>query len=261
MALRRTLVPLLFLCALAAGCGGSERPAARAAVVHAPIAWDGPLGHGPDTYWLVHPRAHAKAIVIFLHGLGGPQEEMPVNHRRWVEHLAASGDAVIYPRYEVGGGDPGALLHVFPAVRAGMKKLHANKLPVVAVGYSRGGHLAVEYAATAYGRGPLPNAVVAVFPEIVGPTELRPSFADLDPRTSIQLWIGDKDTGPRGDGARELLKRLEAVGFPAGRVSLHVVHSHGKFVADHLSVLDSTPAAQAAFWAPLDRIVARYATS
>lgn len=256
----RGLVLLCALAALAAGCGSSRHAAPNIVFARNAIVWEGPVGKGADSFWLVRPLGRVKATVVFLHGLGGPREEMPVNHRRWLEHLAASGDAVIYPRYEVGGGDPGALIHVFPAVRAGMRKLHANRLPVVAVGYSRGGHLAVEYAATAYGRGPLPNAVVAVFPEITGPTELRPTFAQLDPRTRVELWIGDKDTGPRGEGARELLKRLEAVGFPAGRISVHVVRSHGTFVADHLSALDSTPAAQAAFWAPLDRVIASAAS-
>jgi len=39
------------------------------------------------------------------------------------------------------------------------------------------------------------------------------------------------------------------------------VHSHGAFVADHLSVLSDTPAAQRAYWARADRLLAPLALS
>ena len=52
------------------------------------------------------------------------------------------------------------------------------------------------------------------------------------------------------------MTQLAASGFPYPDVRFEEVHSHGFFVADHLSVLEDTPGAQQAYWARADRFFA-----
>jgi len=55
--------------------------------------------------------------------------------------------------------------------------------------------------------------------------------------------------------------QLAASGFPYSDVGYEAVHSHGFFVADHLSVLADSPGARRACWARADRFFAPLARS
>jgi hypothetical protein len=66
---------------------------------------------------------------------------------------------------------------------------------------------------------------------------------------------GDHDQVVGSDGPRQLLKRLEAAGYPVRRLHVVIVHSKGSFVATHLSVFETSPAAKAAFWQPADAMI------
>src|SRR3954470_13800347 len=114
----------------------------------APPKMEGPFGNGADIYWVWH-APHPQAIVVFLHGLD-QSELYPGNHLPWIEHLVRMGNDVIYPRYETAPGRGPALLHSAKAVVSAMVRLGAPLVPVVFVGYSRGGRLAAELAAAAW---------------------------------------------------------------------------------------------------------------
>src|SRR5919109_3040555 len=120
----------------AAGCGGaSDRSVAR-----------GSIGSGADQVWFYPAKGKPRSLVVFLHGYGGPTEETPANHLAWLRHLAAHGNDVVYPRYETGGGaDP--YPHLDAAIEAAESRLGKPKLPEILIGYSRGGRIAVDYAA------------------------------------------------------------------------------------------------------------------
>jgi len=244
----RSLLLAVVLGAVAAGCGSSHRQAQ-------PIV-GGPLGKGADQVWLFRPAGTPKDVVVFIHGLG-EGELSPANHRPWLEHLVAGGSAVIYPRYEARLGGPNAVLHVLAGVHTALQRLHRPGLPLVAIGYSRGGEVVADYAAVARGVGPAPTAVLSVFPGTVDPADPPLDLRTVDPRTRLTILVGDRDGVVDGAGARQLVNRLAAASFPPERISLVVVRSRPGFIVTHTAPLEIAPAAKAAFWARADRIIER----
>ena len=242
---------LVLLALLLAGCGSSSSTSA------APLRLgpEGPIGKGADQVWIFRPHGPPRSVVVFIHGLGHG-ELTPANHRPWLEHLAARGSIVLYPRYELRLGGPDAVLHVLAGVRTALRHLHAGHLPHVAIGYSRGGEIVADYAALARGAGLTPAAVLSVFPGTVDPADPPLDLRAIDPRSRVTILLGDSDEVVDGAGGRQLLARLATAGFPAEHISLVVVRSRPGFVVTHTAPLEITPAAKAAFWARADRIVA-----
>ena len=126
---------------------------------------------------------------------------------------------------------------------------------MLALGYSRGGALAVEYAAASAAKGvPVPDIVESIntvsFGEQTHPTDLRP----LKHSTTVALVVSDQDQlGTVGAGG--LLKRLKASGFPGTNIELNFARSHGSFKADHLAPLELSPNAKHAYWDPTDALL------
>lgn len=235
----------LTLAVATAGCGGSSSPGPR-------VKFEGPIGPGADRYWLYRPAGRMRAVVVYLHGLD-ESELIPANHRPWLWHLALKGDAVVYPKYETVPGAFGANRHIQLAVAAAMRRLGSPKVPIVAVGYSRGGRLAVEWAAFARRFGRTPAAVMSIFPgRLNARLEEKVDLRNLDPKTGVSILVGEADGR---EGARELLRRLAHAGFPPDRIDTVLVRSSKGFVADHFSVFQTSAAARKAFWARADRLV------
>ena len=249
--MRKAAATLCALALLAAGCGSSQRAQAPPRV-----SLDGPFGKGASQVWVFKPSGRPKSVVVFVHGLGS-HELTPQNHRPWLEHLARRGSAVLYPRYERNAGDRDAVLHILAGVRAGLARLGSPDVPLVAIGYSRGGELVADYAAVARAAGVPAAAVVSVFPAAVDPADPPLDLRGIDPAALVTILFGDRAEVVGGGGARELLARLRQAGFPPERVSVVPVRSHGGFVASHLAPLDTSPAAKDAFWRPADELVAR----
>jgi dienelactone hydrolase len=193
-----------------------------------------------------------KAVVVFLHGLGR-EALTPKPHRPWLRHLAAKGNAVIYPVYELGPGSRGALRNLITAIRDARQRLKTPFVPTFVIGYSRGGRLAVEYAAVAPGLNQTPNAVLSVFPGLLNPE----AEEVIDPRTRIWILVGDRDRSVGREGARQLVQRLSMTTFPPEQVQFNVVASSGDFEANHGAPLDTSPAARRAFWNRADSMIAR----
>jgi pimeloyl-ACP methyl ester carboxylesterase len=244
----RSLLPLALLALFAAGCGGG------AASRYPPGAQEGPFGAGPGQVWFYAAKGKPRSIVVFLHGYGGPTEETPANHVAWLKHLAVNGNDVIYPRYEM-GGSPDPFSDLDAGVNAALQRLGSPKAPEVVIGYSRGGRIAVDYAAIQASRGHEPRAVLAVFPGLNAPSEQLGPLQDLDSKTKIVMMVGDRDTGVGGVGAHALLVRLAQANFPADRIQIIGVKSRQGFSATHISVLETTPGARNAFWKPADRLI------
>lgn len=232
-----------------AGCGGTSYPKHATA--------EGPLVEGSDPargVWLFRPAGKPKNLVIFFHGQGGPEEATPVNHRAWIDHLVSRGSVVVYPRYE----QSYAASILDPAV-AGVKtaeeRLGKPDLPVLVIGYSRGGGLAVEYAAVSTARGvPVPKAVETVNTVSAGDQARQVDIRPLSHKTVLQMIVSDKD-GIGLDGGRALLRRLAASGFPATQITLQYARSTQTFVADHMGPMSSSPDARKAYWAPTDALL------
>jgi dienelactone hydrolase len=168
--------------------------------------------------------------------------------------MVKQGAVVVYPRYEQDYA-ASVLGSAIAGVKTANEKLGKPDLPVLAIGYSRGGALAVEYAAASAGKGaPVPDIIESIntvsFGEQTHPTDLRP----LAPETTVALIVSDQDQlGVQG--ARGLLARLRKAAFPGGNIELNVARSHGTFTADHLAPLELSPNARRAYWDPTDALL------
>ena len=246
--MRAALTPVLFVALLVlAGCGGGASFPSKPTV-------EGPLVSGAKGVWIFRPAGKPKRVVIFFHGQAGARETTPANHRPWIDHLVKRGAVVVYPRYETGYA-ASVLKDADAGIKTATDKLDLAGLPVVSLGYSRGGALAVEYAANAVGRNlPVPDGVESINPVPIGEQghliDLRPLRHD----TVFALIVSDKD--PATGSSRLLLRRLELAKFPPGQIRLNVARSHGTFVADHLAPLGTSAAARRAYWAPTDAFLA-----
>jgi dienelactone hydrolase len=219
-----------------------------------PLVQHGPVGAGAREVWFYAANGKPRSVVVFLHGFGGPTEETPVNHVAWLKHLAAEGSDVIYPRYER-GASPNPFPDLDAGISAAMSRLGDPKAPQIVIGYSRGGRIAVDYAALQASRGHEPKAVLAVFPGPSSPYEKLGPLGALDSKTEIVMMVGDRDTGVGGLGAHEILRRLERARFPASRIQVIGVKSTKGFSATHLSVMEVSAGARKAFWEPADKLI------
>lgn len=134
--------------ALAAVCACAGASPARAAAPSGVVR--GPYGRGAAQVWLVVPRGPVRSVVVFAHGwkTAPPSASYPWvgQFRPWLDHLAARGNAVVFPRYQLGGDAPGpARAADFErGVALGLARLRLQ-LPVVAIGYSYGASLVLAW--------------------------------------------------------------------------------------------------------------------
>jgi hypothetical protein len=207
-------------------------------------------GIGKDQYWVVHAKGKPKAVVVLLHGLGQNSGEQL---EPWQAHLAERGYDVIYPRYEDPPPAPDARNNIVGAVGRALGDLGRPNVPLVLLGHSRGGRLAVEAAAFLK-----PKLVIAFYPGQINPQfEPATNFKLIPRTTNIYLLVGDRDTSVGNSGALELDQRLLNFGFPASRIHGGIVKSSAGFTADHMSVYSLTKAGQRAVWGRTDRLIAQ----
>jgi pimeloyl-ACP methyl ester carboxylesterase len=226
-----------------AGCGGGGSSSTL----------DQPVGAGADRAWVLRPEGTPKSVVVFVHGLGGPQEIEPTNHLPWLRHLVEQGNAVVYPAYETEPGGTRAVAHILVGVENGLRELGNPQVPLAGIGYSRGGRLVVEWAAL---ERPAPRAVLSVFPSQINPVMEPPiDLRKLDHTMKLKVLVGDSDEAVGNTGAAELLDRLLTFGFPQQNIQGAVVHSTPDLVADHFAPLDTGPDARRLFWEPGDETV------
>jgi poly(3-hydroxybutyrate) depolymerase len=234
---------------LLSACGGSS-------YLKHPVE-TGPYTGGANGVWVFRPAGKPKAVVIFFHGQGGPTEAEPANHIAWINDLLNHGAIVVYPRWEL-SFVRAAMPHVLAGVKKAVSKVDMKGLPVLSLGYSRGGGLAVEYAAEAARHHlPVPKAVLSVFPAQAGDWSRLINLKPIPHSTPIVLMVGQQDTEVGSSGARFLMLRLAKAKFPPGRVQVRGVSSHGTFIADHAAPMGISPEARQAFWVPAERLLER----
>jgi pimeloyl-ACP methyl ester carboxylesterase len=216
---------VIFLAGLLAGCGGTTDK-------HEPSVVERSVGKGGHQVWLFERSGQRpKALVVFIHGRGGVREDTPYYHRPWLRHLAERGNAVLYPRYEQIPGDARGLRFLVDALPPAAAQLPKG-LPVVLIGYSRGGGLAVDYTALQPEIG-TPSAVLAVFPILL---DARLHLRSIPPRVRFLFLVGDQDKQVGAGGTRDLLQQLLAAGYPRRLLRAELVRSQGDFRATHLSI-------------------------
>jgi hypothetical protein len=249
-ALPLALAALVLLPACGGGGAASGRPAVRSGAVD-----ERSYGQGADQVWVIRPaHSRVRSVVVFIHGHGGPLEDTPHYHRPWLQHLARAGSAVIYPRYEAFPGGHGTLAHMERAVATAMDEIDAKDAPIVGIGYSRGGRLVMDWAAAAAGGPYEPNALLSVFP--ASGEDPEEDLSSIQHSTRIVVLVGDSDEVVGSLGAIALMDQLLVPGIPDPNRRVEMIHSNGGFKASHLSVLETTAGAQAAFWRRADRLIA-----
>ena len=233
-----SVVAVVAVAAVAAACGGDGR---------APEI-EGPFGGGRAQAWVVRADGEPRAVVAVLHGLA---PDPGLAFRPWLVHFAREGYDVIFPRYEEVRGEPRARDGVVEGVRTGQRRLGRPRVPLVLVGHSRGGRLAVEAAALLRAR-----AAIAIFPGRLNPSfEPQTDFRLLPRSTTIWMLTGEDDRDVGAAGAIELFTRLRVMGFPRAQIHGGVIRSTSGFRADHLSVYRSGPGARRAIWGRVDRLI------
>ena len=202
----RSRLPLL-LSALAIVCLLEPNPAATTG--NTALGGDrfrGPFGRGAAQVWVLTPNRAIRDVVVFGHGWKvappSPAYSWVGQFRPWLNHLVARGSAVIFPRYQLGTGDPQDAQRVrdfATGIRIGYAHLGTPTVPFVAVGYSFGASLAFYYAADARRwHLPQPRAVDAIFPAGLIPDAPLPT---LPSSTRVLIQVGDADTDAGSTGA------------------------------------------------------------
>ena len=233
----RTPLPALAVSKLAATWGG---PPSDAATVEAGTA---------DVF---HPDGESRATVVLLHGWS---DRTPRNYLQWIRHLTGRNVTVVFPRYQASlrSSRRQMLAGAVAGVRDGLAELGLADRPLIAAGYSYGAGLAVVAAAEAERWGiPVPSAVFGVFPYFVRGHDRGPLV--VPPTTTVTMLVGDRDQVVGERGAASIVRSITP--HPA---AVRMLESDDACTYGHLSALQSTPAAQSAFWSPLDRIVDRLA--
>ena len=192
--------------------------------------------------------------VVFLHGWGYHQERF---YRRWIQHLARQGNAVIVPRYQTSRrSDPARVRRaMLRGIRAALRHVDVAPGSLVAAGHSAGAALAADYAAIAEAQQlPRPRAVFAVYPgrAIIGTPGIPAADpARIAPSTRLLVLAGAGDIVVGQAPARQLVQSAPQV--PSSRRRFVLVDHPA--VRDHLAPLRSSRAARRAFWRRLDRLI------
>lgn len=243
----RALATLLAL--VVAGCGGGLAEQRRGDLVYAHG------GEGPGRVTVIR-RADAEGslpLVLFLHGWGATE---PRFYGPWVEHLARTGNAVVFPRYQDSFAEPPpqVLGNTIVGVRTALEEIDAEAGSLVVAGHSAGGALAADYAAIARSVDlPEPRAVLSIYPgrKFRG---IRFAIPAVDPgripagtRLVVLSGADDRVVDPRD--ARAIYE-----GADAARRSFEVVRAPG--ASDHIGPQRDTPVARRVFWRRLDELIA-----
>jgi hypothetical protein len=111
----------------------------------------------------------------------------------------------------------------------------------------------MDWAARAAGTRFAPRALLSVFP--ASGEDPPEDLSRISTRTSILVLVGDRDEVVGDLGARALVADLDAGGAELPNLGVELVRSHGTFVASHLSVLEDSAGARAAFWKRADALI------
>ena len=196
-----------------AGCGSSTASAPARPPSHRVV--ERFYGKGADSVWVFRRQnERPSAVVVFLHGLYDRIESTPLNHLDFVRHLAGRGYAVVYPRFEKVPGQTRAPLHALSGTVIGLRAIgYRGKAPVVVIGYSRGGGLALDLAGLLPGANVLASGVLSVFPALMDPP--LPDYRSIPPTSPIVLLVGDRDTNVSHYGRDQIVQLLRLQGLSA----------------------------------------------
>jgi acetyl esterase/lipase len=214
------------------------------------------VGSGPEAAAIFRSAGATDSpgpVVIFLHGWVAID---PERYGAWIAHLVDEGVTVIFPAYQ---SKPAydtttPLADLLAGVRAALAQVALAPGRLVVAGHSAGGALAADYAAVAADHGlPRPAAVFSVYPgrklrhlDVPIPAT---DLAQIAPGTRVLALAGQRDTAVGSGTARRIAR--EAIRADA---TLRIVRDDD--ADEHSDPRHANRAAQQAFWAPLDALIA-----
>lgn len=174
-----------------------------ATYIHKKVAFSDAATYA-DGYWLFEPadpRPESAEVVVFMHGYGAYN---PMAYGKWIKHLVAKGNIVIYPRYQKNLLTPRAeafpanaakgILDALEVLKTGDHvRLRTDK--IVFIGHSYGGvisaNLAVNYEK--YGL-PKPTAMLLCEPGS-GPLKgaRLTDYAQMPNDLNLLIVVGEDD--------------------------------------------------------------------
>ncbi|NJM97118.1 MAG: alpha/beta hydrolase fold domain-containing protein [Phormidesmis sp. RL_2_1] len=130
------------------------------------------VGNGALAYWVFQPevtKLSSAPVVLFLHGWMAMD---PYSYGGWIDHLAKSGNIVVYPVFQTSRNDTPEEMraNTLRAVREAVSNLNNNPIrpdwsQFSIVGHSLGGGLSALVAADAQSISlPTPKVIMAVAP-------------------------------------------------------------------------------------------------
>ncbi len=214
------------------------------------------LGDGARAVSIFRPAGWSGApgpVVILLHGWVAVD---PAEYGSWIGHLVRQGITVIFPAYQTKPAYDTTmpLANLLAGVRAALGQVRIAPGRLVVAGHSAGGALAADYAAVAADHGmPVPSAVFSVYPG----RKLRhlrvpipaTDLAQIAPGTSVLVFAGERDSAVGSGTARRIVQ-----GAIRADATLRIITDDA--VDSHSAPRRADGAAQRAFWAPLDALVA-----
>ena len=178
------------------GPGGAE-------YVHASVAFFDAATEA-DGYWLFEPadpKPDSAEVVVFLHGYGAYN---PMAYGKWIKHLVAKGNIVIYPRYQKNlmwprpeafpeNAATGILRALEELQKEGRVKPKTEK--VAYIGHSYGGVIAANLGVNWQKLGiPKPASMLLCEPGS-GPLKgaRLPDYSGLSPDLQMVVVVGEDD--------------------------------------------------------------------
>ena len=246
------------------GPGGAATPFARSVATHVGDPGLGVWLFEPADPLAAAPKAQVdgpRPVLIFLSGCCGDPpllDSCPTTcNGAWLDHLARMGDIVVFPIFRGDHGEEDVAAGVRAALAELAKPGHAppDLSRVALFGWSWGGYLAADYAATAAANGlPVPAAILLYAPGCGEGCVLR----DLSPvpaATRLVMVVGTDDDMAGEDGAKQVWAALPQI--PAAqRAYVRLVgdrHGEPPLVTDH-TVPGSPDPSDTEAWASLDAL-------
>lgn len=203
------------------------------------------------------PALERPPAILFLHGWGLKRVN---DYGPWLRHLVRAGNVVIFPRYQLSeSSNPGnSRRNVLAGLRLALRRVPIDRASLVVAGHSAGAAMAADYAAISGTRGlPRPLAVFSVYPgrAFIGYPAGIPAadYRRIAPSTRLVVMAGSNDVVVAQAPALSIFRG--ATRIPRSRRRYVLVTAPG--VSGHYGPTRSTSVARAAFWRPLDRLIAR----
>ena len=256
-----TLVPLLIVVGLLSvaamhgrGAAGSRKPPAPTHGSGVAGAERTNVGRGATGAAIFRPAGSAAGpVVVLLHGWTRVD---PRIYAPWIDHLVRRGATVIFPVYQAAPylDTVSPLANTLAAVTVALREVPISRGRLVVAGYSAGGALAVDFAASARAAGlPAPAAVFSVYPgrSLPGIPLRIPAVSarNIAAGTRLVVLAGERDRVVGTRVARQIARSASRARVTIGIVRNDAVDDHG--APERYDAL-----ARRTFWMPLDRLIA-----